>query len=323
MPQQQVSRFKYYLRWIFWVLLIQFILINITAAIYAHKFTHFYDGPTPVYNANKNILVKTWKLFVGPTFYKDTEEGVPPFSVETISFKEGSNQNIQGWYSSIDSSDKCVIILHGITANKSYMLSEAVKFHEWGYSVLMIDFRGHGKSDGNNSSFGVKETQELDSAFNYARLKGNRHIIIYGMSMGSIVAMKAISENKIQPQAVILDAPFGSLENHLKSRAAILGFPSQPFAFLVTLWIGIERGYNGFNHCGYNYAKKITCPVLMQWGQKDRYVRRAEINQIYNNIPGNNKKLVVYTNADHESYIQVEPTEWEKEVKGFISNLPK
>lgn len=321
MVKPKLKQWLYYLKWIMWVLLIQFVLVNITAAIYAYKFTHFYDGPAPVYNPNKNILAKTWKLFVGPTFYKDTEESLPSFPYQSVSFHDQDQKNIKGWYSQSDSGSNCVIILHGISANKSYMLAEASQFKSWGYSVLMIDFRGHGKSDGNCSSFGRKETEELDSAYNYAKAKGNQHIIIYGMSMGAIVGMKAIADHSIHPDGIILDAPFGNLKSHFKSRAEILGFPTEPFATLVTLWIGIERGYNGFDHGGYEYANKISCPVLVQWGRKDRYVSDKEIEKIYHSISSSDKELVVYENADHESLIQVEPTLWNQEVKKFSRRI--
>ena len=321
MAKPKLQQWTYYLKWVLWVLLIQLVLVNITAAIYAYKFTHFYNGPAPVYNPNKNIFAKTWKLFVGPTFYKDTEEGLPPFPYQSISFTSKNQKSINGWYSKADSGNKCVIILHGISANKSYMLAEASEFRNWGYSVLLIDFRGHGKSAGNCSTFGKKETEELDSAFNYAKSHGNEHILIYGMSMGAIVGMKAIAEHSINVDGIILDAPFGSLKSHFRSRASILGFPSEPFATLVTLWIGIERGYDGFDHGGYEYANQIRCPVLVQWGRKDRFVSKKEIDTIYQSIASSNKELVVYEDADHESLIQVEPTVWNTKVKGFVQNI--
>ena len=133
----------------------------------------------------------------------------------------------------------------------------------------------------------------MEKAFQYARLKGNRKIILYGSSLGSVVIMKAVAENKIAPAAIIADMPFGSLQHHLKARASEMGFPSEPFAFLVTLWIGIENGYNGFNHQAYNYAKKINCPVLLQCGDRDMYVSENEIKSIYKNLEVAQKKLII------------------------------
>src|SRR5215213_9594254 len=67
MKQTKTKAWRYYLKWVLWILLFQFILANISASIYAHKFTHFYDGPPPE-RSSQNIITKTWKLFVGPKF---------------------------------------------------------------------------------------------------------------------------------------------------------------------------------------------------------------------------------------------------------------
>ena len=315
-------KLKRYLLWIVWILVIQIALANISAAIYAYKFTHFYNDPPP-YQPTQNILIKTWKLFVGPRVYKLASESFIPEGYEKAALKTGSNITIDGWYGRTDSSTNCIIFFHGITANKSVLLKEADQFKKWGYNVLLVDFRGHGNSGGSKSSFGVKETNEVEKAFAFAQSKGNKNIILYGSSLGSVVIMKAVAEKKVQPAAIIADMPFGSLQDHLKARARVLGFPSQPFAFLVTLWIGIENGYNGFNHQTYSYAKKVDCPILVEWGTRDIYVTEKEVNGIYQNLPASRKKLVVYPDANHESYLRYDPINWEKNIKEFLSTLPQ
>jgi alpha-beta hydrolase superfamily lysophospholipase len=186
----------------------------------------------------------------------------------------------------------------------------------------LIDFRGHGKSEGEKSSFGYKETDEAEKAFHFAQSKGNKNIILYGSSLGSVVIMEATAEKKIAPAAIIADMPFGSLQDHLKARARVLGFPAQPFAFLVTLWIGIENGYNGFALQTGEYSKKINCPVLLQYGDEDMYVTQKEISSIYQNLNGPGKKLAVYTGANHESLLNFDPIRWQKNVGSFLGSLP-
>jgi alpha-beta hydrolase superfamily lysophospholipase len=132
-----------------------------------------------------------------------------------------------------------------------------------------------------------------------------------------------VAEKKLAPAAIIADMPFGSLQDHLKARARVLGFPSEPFAFLVTFWMGIENGYNGFTHQTYKYAEKINCPVLMEWGDKDIYVTQEEIERIYKNSKTANKKLVVYTGANHESFLQYDPINWQKNINAFLNSLPQ
>ena len=300
----------------------QFILANISASIYARKFTHFYDGPPPE-NGPKNALEKTWKLFVGPKFYKNTEEPSPSFAYDSFKLKIATDLSIDGWYSSTDSSKACVIFLHGMTMNKSSLLSEASFFKNQGYSILMIDFRGHGKSDGNNSYFGMKETEEAAKAFEYAKQKGNEKIIFYGVSLGAVVAMKAAAEKTIQPTAIIAEAPFDNLHNHMKARAREVGFPAEPFGGLVTFWIGIENGFNSFNHNTADYAKNISCPVLLESGEKDRYVSTNGITKVFNNLASTDKKLVLYPDADHESYLRIDPVKWQMEMQSFLKSVEK
>jgi hypothetical protein len=308
--------------WIVWIVIIQIILANISAAIYAYKFTHFNTNPPP-YQPTKNVVVKTWKLFVGPRIYKLPSDTTAPSGYEKVKLLTSNKLPIEGWYGSADSAKGCIIFFHGITACKDVLLKEAEQFKAWGYNTLLIDFRAHGNSGGNKGSFGVKETDEVENAFRFAQSKGNKNILLYGSSLGSVAIFKAVAENKVAPTAIIADMPFGSLQDHLEARARILGFPSQPFAFLVTLWVGIENGYNGFNNNAYDYSKKLRCPTLVQWGDRDIYVTEKETQRIFQSLGSKEKKLIVYPGANHESFIQYDPINWQKNVSSFIDSLPK
>lgn len=320
MQKPKTRNFRYYLRWTLWVLVIQVVLVNISASIYAYKFTHFYDPPAPSVSS-QNILDKTWKLFVGPKFYKNTIESEPPFAYEAVQLKTSEGIPIDAWYSKTDSSSTCVILIHGYSANKSFVQNEAVMFKQWGYSVLLFDLRGHGKSGGNTTTFGMKETDELQKAYEFAKQKGNSRIILYGVSLGAAICTKAVADGKIDPTAIIADAPFGSLHQHFKARARTIGFPSEPFAGLTTLWIGIEKGYNGFKHDIRLYAKKVNCPVLVEGGERDPFVTGDETESVFKSLSSKNKKLVIYPDADHGGFLEKDPFTWEKEMQAFLKSV--
>lgn len=312
------AKIRSLMRWVFWVLLVQVLLMNVSAAFYAHKFTHFYDAPQePAAASSSNIIARTWKLFVGPRYYKLPGPAEPDFESERITLSLSGGIPIEGWYATNDSARGCVILFHGISVNKSYVVNEASIFRQMGFNVLLVDFRAHGRSGGNNSSFGVNETEEVEKAFGFARQRGNRNIILYGVSMGAAVCLKAVAEKKVQPSALIADMPFACLQDHMGARARVLGFPSQPFGFLVTFWAGVERGFNGFNHSPADYARKVNCPVLLQWGDRDPYVSRSETESIFNNLPGQ-KKLAIYEGAGHESFLNREPFQWQAETGSFL-----
>jgi len=307
---------RYYLKWAAWVVLVQVVLINISAAIYAWKFTHFNEPPAPVYKES-SIFSRTWKLFAGPDFYKNTNEPLPSFPVEIVKIPF-SGGVLDSWYGKTDSARACVIFFHGLMANKSFLSDEASFFRSRGYNVLLVDFRGHGLSSGNSSSFGVKETEEVEMAEAWARRAGNNRIILYGVSLGAGVCIRAVAEGKVKPVAVIADMPFGKLRNHLRARAAEIGFPAEPFATLTSFWMGVEQGYNGVGQNMTQQAAKINVPILVEWGQKDRYVSRKEINELYSVIPSLHKKIVVYPDADHQSYLGIDPNRWKAEMDAFM-----
>src|SRR5687768_2752175 len=104
-------RMPVYLRWIGWVLLVQLILINISAAFYAHKLTRVFDDPE-LRNEKpaKNVFAKTWRLFTGPRQAKSVIIETPTFPYDTVILKTSSGINIDAWYTSPDSAAKGTVI---------------------------------------------------------------------------------------------------------------------------------------------------------------------------------------------------------------------
>ncbi|MEO6611537.1 MAG: alpha/beta fold hydrolase [Chitinophagaceae bacterium] len=312
------------LRWAGWVLLVQFLLLNISAALYAYKFTHFYkSAPVVTGTPDENIFGKTWRLFAGQRLPKSVVEDYPSFSFDTVTLETKNGGSLDAWYSKADSSAKgTVILFHGLTMNKGKILLEASEFRYLGYNVLLVDFRGHGNSEGYTTTIGYLESEEVKLAYDHLVQQGEKHIFLWGTSMGAAAIVKSIADNDMSPAGVILEMPFNTLQSHLRSRARAIGFrgfPEKPFGFLVTAWVGIERGFNGFGFRVSNYAKKVNCPVLYQWGALDHSVLRNETDKVYNAIASVNKKLVIYEQADHESFLQKDPVKWRMEVDRFLT----
>ncbi|MBA2745011.1 MAG: alpha/beta fold hydrolase [Flavisolibacter sp.] len=303
---------------VLWFLFLQLLLVNASAFLYAYKFTHFQSQPKTSY-ARADVFSKTWKLFSGNVIYKDPS---PPIwnGYEKVELKTAEGIVLEGWYKGSDSVKQCVLLFHGVTSRKDYFKHESAKFAEWGYNILLVDFRGHGNSGGNSTSYGVNETEEVELALDWSAKRGNTKNLLYGASMGGAVVLKAASEG-VKATGVIADCSFGSLQDHFSARAGTLGFPSQPFAFLVTMWVGVQQGYNGFNHNIAEYARSIRLPVLVQSGDRDHLVKESETQEIFKNIPDQRKRLAIYSGADHHSYLLTHAVEWEKNVRAFADGL--
>lgn len=314
-----------YFKWLFWILLAQFIIFNISASLYAYKFTKVYDPPKTESQSSKskNIFAKTWRLFSGPLQRKSVEEEKPQFPYVTIKLQTYNGLQIDAWYAKPDSTSKgTVLLFHGLLSNKSILLDEATEFLNHGFSVFMVDYRAHGASDGHITTFGIKETEEVKLAWDYILGKGEKNIFIYGLSMGAVAVSKAIFDYNLKPAGVILEMPFLNIQSLIQAKARVQGFENyfvKPFSFFITFWMGIERGIKSFQLQTTKYVAGLTCPVLMQWGAKDIYVSEQETQTIFKAIGSAKKKLVVYESANHESLLRNDPQKWKGEVTSFLS----
>lgn len=326
MKEKRKPRFRIIIRWIAWVVLIQFILLNVSAALYAYKFTHLYTPEEKKADTAKpeseNFLAKTWRLFHGYRFYKQPIIGNPDFAYNVIQLHTKNNTRIEAWYGKTDSLPKgTVILFHGLMGNKSLVLQQANEFRYRGYHVLLVDARAHGSSGSQTTTIGFRESEEVKLAYDHIKQQGEKTIFLWGFSMGAVEIIKAVSEYGLQPAGLILDTPYGSLQSHVKTRMHSIGFPKQPFGFLVTFWIGVERGFNGLGFDLAKYSQKISCPVLLQYGANDQLVSRSEVNSIYDALASANKNLAVYDNIGHAPLLQMDPARWRMEVSQFLNGI--
>ncbi|MGI9547126.1 MAG: alpha/beta hydrolase [Flavobacteriaceae bacterium] len=129
----------------------------------------------------------------------------------------------------------------------------AVDFTRLGYDVLMVDYRGFGKSTGRRSQKAIKRDMQVI----YNKLKDKVHekyIILYGRSLGSGFAAKLASMNN--PRMLILDAPYYSL-----SKVAKKFIPFMPLSILIK-----------FPMPTYKWLRYVNCPIHIIHGTDDRLI---------------------------------------------------
>lgn len=167
----------------------------------------------------------------------------------------------------------------------------AVDFTRHGYNVLMVDYRGFGKSTGRRSQKAIK--RDLQEVYNKIKeLTTEDRIILYGRSLGSGFAAKLASMNN--PKLLILDAPYYSLTNVTKRYA-----PFMPLSLLMKYPLPT-----------YKWLKYVQCPIHIIHGTNDRLipyntsVKLSKINprltRLHTIIGGGHKNL-----NNFESYHQM------------------
>lgn len=107
-----------------------------------------------------------------------------------------------------------ILYFHGNAGNLKRWGEYATDFTSLGYDVLMIDYRGYGKSSGSPSEKNLNSDAQIilkwsRTNFNYT------HIIMYGRSLGAAVATYLATHST--PDLLILETPFDKLASVLYS----------------------------------------------------------------------------------------------------------
>ena len=212
-----------------------------------------------------------------------------------------------------------VLLFHGHGSNKQSLLSNGIDFYRLGYNVIMIDFRASGNSEGTTCTAGFKEAEDVLMAVEWAKTKfpNSPKTILFGSSMGAAAILRAVDELKVTASALILECPFGSLQEAVSNRFNIVGLPSFPASQCLTFWGGYLNDFNAFDFVPSNYAKNITVPTLLMYGEKDKRVNLSETKDIFANLSGP-KQLKLFPSLAHVSYRNQKPVEWFKTVKWFL-----
>ena len=306
-----------------WTMVIGFILFNFMTAMQAYKLTHFYDRGSvkPVAPNNRTTRDNIHDILLGPNAIKSTSIAPPDTSLKTVFLSTKDQLILEGWYiRTTDSLPKgTVILFHGHGGSKSGVLCEAEGFRTLGYHTLLVDFRAHGNSEGNTSTIGYTEAEDVQLAYEYIlKEKKDSNIILWGISMGAAAITKAVNDYALLPKKIILEMPYASILQAAEGRIRMMGVPPEPLARFITFWGGVEHGFWAFDMKPFEFVKNINSPVLIQWGEKDNRVTRKEIDMIYSNIPVS-KKLVTYSNSGHESLCKNEHSKWMFEIYSFLA----
>jgi alpha-beta hydrolase superfamily lysophospholipase len=298
-------------------LILVFVLMNIVAVFHSYKFTHFANSSGEKTNNPGTLTVgqKMQTLIFGVSNPRPISNAKPSTQYETLTLK--SNKEIECWSIKADSAKGTVILFHGFGGEKSSLLDKAAVFSALGYNTFLVDFMGSGGSEGNQTTIGYREAEQVKTCFDYLTTQGEKKIFLFGTSMGAVAIMKAICDYQIKPEGIIIECPFGSMYQTVCARFRSMNVPTFPMAGLLVFWGGVQNGFWAFGHNPTEYAKKITCAALLLYGAQDEKVSKEETDAILTNLKGK-KQLKIYSQAGHENYLLKYRNEWTKDVENFL-----
>ena len=240
---------------------------------------------------------------------------------ETRSFSGAFGLTIEGWLIPSSASKGLVILFHGNGTSKSSLLPAAKVIHQDGWDCFLLDFHGSGGSAGTTTSIGWFEATDVAEAYNRVRVAyRNKPVVLYGASMGSAAILRAIAENGIQPDGIILEQPFDTLLNTVRQRYKAMGLPATPFAELLVLYGGLNRGFNGFDHNPATYAREVTCRALVLNGELDDRATPVQAENVFRNLGGKKTKKQ-FARLGHVSFAEARPGVWRAVVNDFLTTV--
>ena len=132
--------------------------------------------------------------------------------------------------------DRTVIFMHGVFShpwNNFAVIAE--RLIAWGFNVLLPDERAHGRSGGNETTYGYRERYDLLSWIACERARSDAKIVVYGTSMGAMAIALASDELPEGVCAAVCDCGFRSMSNNMRYCAKRYHAPYAMFRLMNVL----------------------------------------------------------------------------------------
>lgn len=201
------------------------------------------------------------------------------------------------------------LYLHGQDATRGKNLEHTETFHECGYHVLVVDYRGFAESFGTESPSEATIYEDALASLNY--LKRNfpsNKIFIYGHSLGGAVAIELATRTEAEDAAgLIVESSFTSISDMSALRYWGL-LQLLPIDFLLT-----ER-FDSLSK-----IESITCPILFIHGKEDSKVP-CRMSQELCEKAGEFATIHLVDGADHEDCCLIGKVEYRKQIAEFVAN---
>lgn len=169
---------------------------------------------------------------------------------EELFFDVEPGVRINGLHFKVDKPLGLVLYFHGNSRSIKGWAKYARDFYRYQYDVVLVDYRGFGKSTGKRN----EKDMLKDMQFVYDTLTQQyqeNHMLVYGRSMGSGFAAKLASDNK--PRYLILDAPYFSFKKVVERFLPIL-----PVRLVLRYHLRTDK-----------WIPKVNCHTYILHGTKD------------------------------------------------------
>jgi fermentation-respiration switch protein FrsA (DUF1100 family) len=239
-----------------------------------------------------------------PSWYGGLPEGVQELFLALPG--AGQSQNIHAWWWPAPGVNApALLYLHGSRWNLTGQMTRIRQLHEFGFSVLAIDYRGFGRSGGELPS---EQTVYEDARIAWERLAelqpDARRRFIYGHSLGGAVAVdlaRSLGAHDAASEAagLIVESSFTTLADV----AAAVTDTRLPVRWLLS------QKFDSVDKIG-----GVRMPVLLVHGTHDRYVPARFSEELYAAAQAP-KKLLLIDGGSHNNSMRTGSAEYRQALR--------
>lgn len=234
------------------------------------------------------VFVYPQPFFYNPTLVKSdiTHAHKYGYKAREVIYNSIDGTRLLAWYTAPHGGQKKIIVfMHGNSYNIEEFYYKLKTFANAGYGTFLPEYRGFGDVKGKISQANLEADAIAAVQYLYSQGYKNKDIYIYGMSLGSHMAINTVYtlQKKVPFAGLILEVPFDSL---LHVARLVVPVP-MPFELIM------RDKYDNLSMIEY-----IKSPLLIMGGSIDPTVPVVLAQNLYNNAP-EPKKLIIYDNGKH------------------------
>ena len=226
----------------------------------------------------------------------------------------GVDVSLEGWRCAAAADRRGTLIyLHGVADNRGSSVGVVQRFRARGFDVVAYDSRAHGRSTGDNCTYGYYEKQDLTHVM---ETLADGPVVLVGTSLGAAVALQAAAGDA-RIRVVVAAETFSDLRTVASERA--------PFFFTAgtigrAFTIAARDGRFAIDEVSpRRAAARILVPVLLIHGAADHETPPAHSQRVFDALPAR-KRLILVPGKGHNQSLS--DSVW-KDVENWIDeSLP-